>query len=119
MAKPTFRRRNGLSLTLIVLFTAFMAAQTFFGWREYNDEQIQHAQPTVDLAHYLRSGHFLEATAENWESEFLQMSAYVVLTAFLIQHGSAESKDPDGPPRDAGSGCEASARPARAGATRG
>ena len=92
MAKPTFLRRNGLSLTLIVLFTAFMAAQTFFGWHEYNDEQIQHAQPTVDLAHYLRSGHFLEATAENWESEFLQMAAYVLLTAGLFQKGSSESK---------------------------
>ena len=44
---------------------------------------------------YLRSPEFLEPTAENWESEFLQMGAYVVLTAFLVQKGSAESKDPD------------------------
>jgi hypothetical protein len=38
---------------------------------------------------------------ENWESEFLQMAAYVVPTAVLFQKGSAESKDPDGPPAPA------------------
>lgn len=44
---------------------------------------------------YLTSGHFGEAVFENWESEFLQMAAYVLLTVFLFQKGSAESKDPD------------------------
>ena len=44
---------------------------------------------------YLSSGHFLEATFENWESEFLQMALYVTLSMFLYQKGSAESKDPD------------------------
>ena len=43
---------------------------------------------------YLRSPHFAEATAENWESEFFQMFCYVLATAFLYQKGSAESKDP-------------------------
>ncbi len=43
-------------------------------------------------AEYLRSGHFLEATFENWESEFLQMGLYVLLTIWLRQRGSAESK---------------------------
>jgi len=41
---------------------------------------------------YLRSGAFVEATAENWESEFLQMYVYVIFTVFLLQKGSAESK---------------------------
>jgi len=47
------------------------------------------------LAAYLSSGHFGSAVFENWESEFLQMAAFVVLTAFLIQKGSSELKDPD------------------------
>jgi hypothetical protein len=92
MNEPSFLRRNGLSLTLLVLFVAFMGAQTFFGWHEYNDEQIQHGRAAVDLPTYLHSGHFVEATAENWESEFLQMAAYVLLTAGLFQKGSSESK---------------------------
>ncbi len=44
------------------------------------------------MAQYLGSAHFLEATMENWESEFLQMGLYIFLTAFLYQKGSAESK---------------------------
>ena len=43
----------------------------------------------------MTSGEFVESTAENWESEFFQMAAFVLLSAFLFQRGSAESKDPD------------------------
>jgi hypothetical protein len=88
-------RNHGLSITLAVLFFVFMGAQTLTGWYAFNDEQREHEQTQVDLSDYLRSGHFMEATAENWESEFLQMAAYVLLTVFLFQRGSAESKKLD------------------------
>ena len=88
-------RNNGLSLVLTVLFLLFLAGQAVAGMYEYNDEQQQHGQATVDFAGYLQTSHFLEATMENWESEFLQMFAFVLLTAFLFQKGSAESTDPD------------------------
>jgi hypothetical protein len=65
------------------------------GLSVYNEELVKHGQVAVSASQYARSGHFLSALFENWESEFLQMSAYVVLTAFLYQRGSAESKDPD------------------------
>jgi hypothetical protein len=90
-----FMRNNGLSIVLVVLFLVFMAAQAITGWYAFNEEQSEHDQLQVELGDYLRSGHFLEATAENWESEFLQMAAYVLLTVFLFQRGSAESKKPD------------------------
>ncbi len=82
--------------------------QAAVGLYAHNDEQQEHGQPTVNFVDYLRSSHFLEATMENWESEFLQMFAFVVLTAFLYQKGSAESKKPDEPeqvdrdPRESG-----------------
>jgi hypothetical protein len=88
-------RDNGLSLALIALFLLFWVGQALTGQHEYNEEQRQHGQPQLDLREYLKSSHFLEATAENWESEFLQMSAYVLFTCFLYQRGSAESKSPD------------------------
>jgi hypothetical protein len=47
------------------------------------------------MSQYLTSGHFLQATFENWESEFLQMALFLILSMFLYQKGSAESKDPD------------------------
>ena len=57
------------------------------------------ARQAIGLLAYLASGDFLSALFENWESEFLQMSAYVMLTAMLFQRGSAESRDPDDPDR--------------------
>jgi hypothetical protein len=72
-----------------------MIGQTWTGWYAYNDERMDHGETAVSLAAYLGSGHFGEATFENWESEFLQMAFYVVLTVFLYQIGSSESKRPD------------------------
>lgn len=88
-------RENGLSIVLTVLFLLFLVGQAVSGMYEYNDEQQQHGQPSVDFVSYLGTPHFMEATMENWESEFLQMFGFVLLTAFLFQKGSAESKDPD------------------------
>jgi len=89
-------RDNGLSLTLLLLFALFLGGQIFAGYRAFNEDERAHGKPPVGLSTYMLSDHFLEATAENWESEFLQMAAYVWLTAFLFQRGSAESNDPDG-----------------------
>ena len=88
-------RENGLSIVLVSLFLIFWAGQSVAGHREYNSEQREHGQPEVTFGSYLRSAHFWEATGENWESEFLQMFGYVILTAFLFQKGSSESKDPE------------------------
>jgi len=85
-------RDHGLSLVLFGLFAVFLVGQALTGHRQHNQQQLEHHQPTVTLSQYLQSGAFLEATAENWESEFLQMGAYVLFTCFLFQRGSAESK---------------------------
>ena len=88
-------RENGLSIVLFLLMVLFLGGQAVAGMFAYNEEQLQHSQPMVDFIGYLGTSHFLEATMENWESEFLQMFAFVVLTAFLFQKGSAESKKLD------------------------
>ncbi len=87
-----FLRNNGLSITMFVLFAVFLGGQALAGRRVYNDEQREHREQTVELAEYLTSGHFIEAVFENWESEFLQMGSYVLLTVFLFQKGSPESR---------------------------
>ena len=89
-----FLRNNGLSITFFVLFVLTLVGQYVAGWKEHNEEQLLHRQPTVSAVEYLGEGHFWEAIFENWESEFLQMAAYVLLTVFLFQKGSAESKRP-------------------------
>jgi hypothetical protein len=93
-------RSNGLSLALLALFLASIVGQAFAGWHALGKELAIHGQPAPDLRTYLATGHFLSATFENWESEFLQMTIYVVLTAVLIQKGSPESKSPDESPEE-------------------
>ena len=90
-----FRRflfENGLVLAATALFVFSFAGQVLTGHAVYNEAQRAHASPTISLGGYLRTGDFLEATAENWESEFLQMAVFVILTVFLYQRGSSESK---------------------------
>ncbi|HEY6188860.1 MAG TPA: DUF6766 family protein [Pyrinomonadaceae bacterium] len=88
-------RENGLSIVMFCLFLFSVVGQSITGFHEYNDDQKDHGQASIGYVEYLGSGHFVEAIFENWESEFLQMAAYVILTAFLYQKGSPESKKLD------------------------
>ena len=89
-------RNNSLSLVMFGLFTVFLLCMSLAGQREYNQDQTDHGESTVTYAGYVTSGHFVEAVFENWESEFLQMGAFVLLTVWLRQKGSPESKTVDG-----------------------
>jgi hypothetical protein len=88
-------RENGLSLVLAACFLSLWGFQSWAGYLVYNQSLLEHHRPTLTWFQYLGSGHFWQATGENWESEFLQMGIYVWLGSFLFQRGSAESKDPD------------------------
>jgi len=96
-----FLANNGLTLVLLLLFALTIAGQWLTGWRVSVEDAARHGETRLSLIAYTASPEFLSSVFENWESEFLQMSAYVVLTAVLVQRGSAESKDPDDPARDA------------------
>jgi hypothetical protein len=89
-------RDHGLALTMFGLFAIFLVAESLTGWRAHNGDLRDHGEPTLSYGSYLTTGHVVEATFENWESEFLQMAAYVVLTIWLVQKGSSESKPPGG-----------------------
>ncbi len=93
--KRSFLCQNGLSLVLIALFFVSMVGQCITGWHEYNDERKQYNLAEVPLVNYFSTGHFLQTTFGNWESEFLQMGLYVLLTVWLRQKGSSESKSLD------------------------
>ena len=88
-------RDNGLTIVLMSLFALSVAGMALSGIAAFNEERAQEGFAALTLGQYLVSGQFMSALYENWESEFLQMGAYVVLTAYLFQRGSPESKDPD------------------------
>jgi hypothetical protein len=95
-ARPdSFWSRNALALVCFAFFVVLVVGLLLTGHEAYNADRADHGEPAVSLVTYLGQGHFWEAIFENWESEFLQMAAYILLTVFLIQKGSSESKDPD------------------------
>ncbi|MCF2446684.1 hypothetical protein L0657_22190 [Dyadobacter sp. CY345] len=95
--RHSFFYKNGLGIVALFLFAITLVAQVFTGWNLHNKEIQQDGASAIGLWSYLHSGHFISATFENFESEFLQMALYVVLTVGLRQQGSAESKSLDEP----------------------
>ena len=92
-----FLRNNGLSIVMFLLFLFSITGQVVTGLEQHNEEVIEDGGSPLTMSQYLTSGHFFQSTFENWESEFLQMALFLILTMFLYQKGSAESKDPDKP----------------------
>lgn len=97
MNDHSFFKRNGLLIVFLGLMVLALSGQAYTGWHEHNEERADKHLPKQLLSEYLHSGHFIQATFENWESEFFQMGLYVFLTVFLYQRGSAESKSLDAP----------------------
>lgn len=96
-----FLRNNGLTLTLAAFFAISVIGHAAAGFTAENEELAAHGQAALTLTGYLASGAFLSSLFENWESEFLQMWVFVMLTAYLVQKGSPESRPLDGPaPQD-------------------
>jgi hypothetical protein len=85
---------NSLSIAFGLIFLASLCGQAIAGHSEYNDEQIEHGESTVSLGRYVTSSQFGAAVMENWQSEYLQFSLYILGTIYLIQRGSPESKEP-------------------------
>jgi Domain of unknown function (DUF6766) len=121
---PKYLRDNALTLAMLGLFVPALAGQFLAGWSVYNDERGEHGSEPVSALEYVTSPHFGEAVFENWESEFLQMGIFVLLTARLRQKGSPESKpfeDGEGHPpesdREPDPGRKGAPWPVRAGGT--
>ena len=95
-----FLREQSLSLIFLALFVAALAGQAVAGWHGYNDDEVMHAQligeppETISFGRYLTSSSFAQAVTENWQSEYLQFTLFILLTVWFIQKGSTESKQP-------------------------
>ena len=87
-------RDCALTLVMMGCFLLFLTGQMISGFYEYNETQREERLPTITFGEYLQTGHPWEATFENWESEFLQMAVFILLTTFLVQKGSPESRRP-------------------------
>jgi hypothetical protein len=91
----TLWRDYNLSIVLASLFLVSWGFQTWAGWHRFAAEQEAHQQVAELLGPSGYVWEWLSATMENWQSEFLQLLTFVVLTAFFIHRGSHESRDSD------------------------
>jgi hypothetical protein len=90
-----FLRDNSLSLVFGALFLVTLAGQSFVGQRAVNADRAAHGERPLSWGGYLVSPDFAGAVLENWQSEFLQFSLFIVATVWLVQRGSNESKQPE------------------------
>ncbi|HEU5121389.1 MAG TPA: DUF6766 family protein [Candidatus Saccharimonadales bacterium] len=92
MTVREYFKQHGLATAMFGIFFVAIVAMSLSGWMSENEEKQEHSAAQIPYGEYVTSGHFVEAVFENWESEFLQMWALVILTVFLYQKGSADSK---------------------------
>jgi hypothetical protein len=89
-----FVKDNSLSIVFLLLFLAALGLQSIAGWHNYNADQLEHHEQVVSWARYVTSSSFGVDVLENWQSEYLQFTLFILLTVWLVQRGSPESKEP-------------------------
>lgn len=87
-------RDHGLSLAFTALLMAALVGQSLTGLAGYNEQARDAQLPTLTFGQYVTSSQFAVDVAENWQSEYLQFVLYILLTVWLVQRGSSESKKP-------------------------
>jgi uncharacterized protein DUF6766 len=90
----SFLRDNSLTLFFLVLFLATLVGQAFVGHADFNHAQVAHQNETVSLGRYVTSSSFAVDVMENWQSEYLQFTLFILATVWLVQRGSTDSKPP-------------------------
>jgi hypothetical protein len=94
--------RHSLSLAFLLLFFVSFALHAAGGAREYSEEQVLHGGEAVSTLEYVATARFWFESFQNWQSEFLAIGSMVVLSIFLRQQGSPESKPVDAPHGETG-----------------
>jgi hypothetical protein len=88
-----FLRENGLGLFFGGIFLAALIGQAIVGHSNFNHEQLAHHDDPISLARYVTSSSYVADVLENWQSEYLQFTLYILATVWLLQRGSPESKE--------------------------
>ncbi|RJL31729.1 DUF6766 family protein [Bailinhaonella thermotolerans] len=89
-----FVRENALTLFFLLIFLLALAGQAVTGMARLNHDLVAEGAAPVSLLAYVTSGDFAVDVAENWQSEYLQFFLFIVVTVWLVQKGSPESKQP-------------------------
>jgi hypothetical protein len=94
---------HSLTIAMFLLFFMSLFLHAAGGASEYNQEQMAHGGNAVSLLAYMSTSRFWFESFQNWQSEYLAVGALVVLSIFLRQRGSPESKPVAHPHSETGS----------------
>src|SRR4051794_26433975 len=87
-------RPHSLGLFFGLIFILAVLGQAIAGHADFNHQALAHHGDPISLGRYLVSSSFGTDLLENWQSEYLQFTLYILLTVWFIQRGSPESKQP-------------------------
>jgi len=87
----------------VALFLFSFTLHALGGAQVYSEEQMAHGGEAVTMFQYLGTSRFWFESFQNWQSEFIAVAAIVVLSIFLRQRGSPESKPVHAPHAQTGS----------------
>ncbi|SDH01533.1 DUF6766 family protein [Nonomuraea jiangxiensis] len=87
-------KENALALAFLVMFLLAVGGQAVAGLLQFNDTQLAEGGEPISFFRYVASSSFAVDVAENWQSEYLQFFLFIMLTVWLVQKGSPESKRP-------------------------
>ncbi len=89
--------QHSLCYTFSLLFIISFVLHWLGSLKDYNDEQVLKHLPTETATRYLANSRFWFESFQNWQSEFLSLFAMVVVSIFLRERGSPQSKPVDAP----------------------
>jgi hypothetical protein len=89
-----FLRENSLTVVFLAIFLAAVVGEAFVGHSDFNHAQVAHQDETISLGRYVTSSAYMADVMENWQSEYLQFTLFILGTVWLVQRGSPESKPP-------------------------
>ena len=85
-------RDRGLGVLFVSVFLVTWAGQLVFEWLDYVKVAADHGEKAAFWSQGFWAT-FWQSTLENWQSEFLQLSAFTIACAYLVYKGSSESSD--------------------------
>jgi uncharacterized protein DUF6766 len=88
-----FLRENSLSLFFGFILLLSLGFEALVGWQDFNNDQLAHHSHQISFGRYVTSSSFGTDVLENWQSEYLQFTLFILATIWLVQRGSPESKE--------------------------
>lgn len=81
-----------LTITMGLIFLGAWFTQSVAGWAQFNEARLGRLQDPLTWGSYVLNSDFWSRTLQNWQSEFLAVGSMAIISVYLRERGSPESK---------------------------